>query len=86
MLFAVGTGLIWPSVVSMVSKVAPDRFQGAVQGVAGSVGSLASIVGLVLGGVTFSAYGVGTFLLSAGIASGAFVMAWRLPRIAAEAT
>jgi MFS family permease len=85
MLFAVGTGLIWPSVVSMVSKVAPDRFQGAVQGVAGSVGSLASIVGLVLGGVTFSAYGVGTFLLSAGIAYGAFVMAWRLPRIAAEA-
>lgn len=85
MFFAVGTGLIWPCVVSMVSKVAPDRYQGAVQGVAGSAGSLASILGLVLGGVTFSAYGVGTFLLCAGIAYGAFVMAWRLPRVAAEA-
>ena len=84
MFFAVGTGLIWPCVVSMVSKVAPDRFQGAVQGVAGSAGSLASIIGLILGGVAFSAYGVGTFLLCAGIAYGAFVMAWRLPRIAAE--
>jgi predicted MFS family arabinose efflux permease len=84
MFFAVGTGLIWPCVVSMVSKVAPDRFQGAVQGVAGSAGSLASIIGLILGGVAFSAYGVGTFLLCAGIAYVAFVMAWRLPRIAAE--
>lgn len=83
-LFALGNGLMWPSVVSMVSKVASDRFQGAVQGVAGSAGSLASIVGLILGGVTFSAIGVGTFLICAGIAYGAFVLAWRLPRIAAQ--
>lgn len=85
-LFALGNGLMWPSVVSMVSKVASDRFQGAVQGVAGSAGSLASIVGLVLGGITFSAIGVGTFLICAAIAYGAFVLAWRLPRIAAQMT
>ena len=83
-LFALGNGLMWPSVVSMVSKVAPDRFQGAVQGVAGSAGSLASIVGLILGGVTFSAIGVGTFLICAAIAYGAFILAWRLPTIAAD--
>lgn len=83
-LFAIGNGLMWPSVVSLVSKVAPDRFQGAVQGVAGSAGSLASIVGLILGGVTFSAIGVGTFLICAGIAYGAFVLAWRLPSIAGQ--
>jgi MFS family permease len=82
--FAIGNGLMWPSVVSMVSKVATDRFQGAVQGVAGSAGSLASIVGLILGGVTFSAIGVGTFLICAGIAYAAFLLAWQLPRIAAQ--
>ena len=83
-LFAIGNGLMWPSVVSMVSKVAADRFQGAVQGVAGSAGSLASIVGLILGGVTFSAIGVGTFLICAGIAYAAFLLAWQLPSIAAQ--
>lgn len=80
-LFAVGNGIMWPSVVSMVSKVAADRFQGAVQGLAGSAGSLASIVGLVLGGVAYSAIGVGTFFICAGVAYAAFVLALRLPRI-----
>ena len=80
-LFALGNGLMWPSVVSMVSKVAPDRFQGAVQGMAGSAGSLASIAGLVLGGITYTALGVGTFLICAGIAYGAFFLALRLPRL-----
>lgn len=80
-LFALGNGLMWPSVVSMVSKVTADRFQGAVQGIAGSAGSLASIVGLVLGGIAYSAIGVGTFLICAGIAYAAFLLAWRLPRI-----
>jgi MFS family permease len=80
-LFAIGNGIMWPSVVSMVSKVAADRFQGAVQGVAGSAGSLASIVGLVMGGVAYSAIGVGTFLICAGIAYASFALALRLPRI-----
>jgi hypothetical protein len=80
-LFAIGNGIMWPSVVSMISKVAADRFQGAIQGVAGSVGSLASIVGLVMGGVAYSAIGVGTFLICAGIAYSAFLLALRLPRI-----
>jgi threonine/homoserine efflux transporter RhtA len=30
-LFAIGNGIMWPSIVSMVSKVAADRFQGAIQ-------------------------------------------------------
>jgi MFS family permease len=80
-LFAIGNGIMWPSIVSMVSKVASDRFQGAVQGVAGSAGSLASIVGLVLGGVAYSAIGVATFLICAAIAYAATLIALRLPRI-----
>ena len=80
-LFAIGNGIMWPSIVSMVSKVAADRFQGAIQGIAGSVGSLASIVGLVMGGVAYSAIGVGTFLICAGIAYASFMLSLRLPRI-----
>ncbi len=83
-LFAIGNGIMWPSVVSMVSKVAADRFQGVVQGIAGSAGSLASIVGLVLGGVAYSAIGVGTFLICAGIAYASFGLALRLPRISRQ--
>jgi len=80
-LFAVGNGIMWPSVVSMVSKIAPDRYQGAVQGIAGSAGSLASIVGLIAGGVAYSAVGVGTFVLCAGTAYAAFLLSLKLPRV-----
>lgn len=77
-LFAIGNGIMWPSVVSLLSKAAGDRLQGAVQGIAGSAGGLASILGLVLGGVAFSAIGVGTFVVSAALAYFAGVLALRL--------
>ena len=48
-LFAVGNGLMWPSFLSILSKRAGYVYQGAVQGVASSFGSLASIVGLIIG-------------------------------------
>jgi len=80
MLFALGNGLMWPSVVSLVAKVAGDRLQGTVQGMAGSAGSLASILGLVLGGVTFGAFGPATFVVSAAFAFGASVVSLRLLR------
>ena len=49
-LFALGNGLMWPSVLSLLSKRAGATHQGAVQGTAGSLGSLASIIGLTVGG------------------------------------
>jgi MFS family permease len=67
-LFAAGNGIMWPSVVSLVAKVAGDRFQGAVQGMAGSAGSVASIIGLVFGGIAYGAVGASTFLVSAALA------------------
>ncbi len=79
--FAMGNGVMWPSVVSMVSKVAGDEAQGEVQGLAGSAGSLASIIGLVLGGVAFSAIGAGTFLIAAGLAYLSFFLSMRLPKL-----
>ena len=48
-LFSLGNGLMWPSFLAILSRVAGDKHQGAVQGFASSVGSAASIVGLLLG-------------------------------------
>lgn len=83
-LFALGNGVMWPSMVSVVSKVAEARLQGAMQGLSGSAGSLASVLGLVLGGVSYSLIGAGTFLICAGLAYLSFVLALRLPRLRFE--
>ncbi len=65
-LLALGNGLMWPSVVSMLSKAAGDKHQGAVQGVASSFGALASIVGLLVGGALYANFEAWVFLVSSG--------------------
>jgi MFS family permease len=77
-LFAVGNGLMWPSFTSILSRRAGSKLQGAVQGVAGSFGGLASIVGLILGGFLYNSIGAASFLISAGVILVVFVMSFRL--------
>jgi MFS transporter, DHA1 family, tetracycline resistance protein len=79
-LFAVGNGLMWPSIMSILSKRAGPVYQGAVQGVAGSVTGVASIIGLTTGGVLYSIFGGITFLVSAGVIFAVFVLSFRLLR------
>ena len=79
-LFALGNGLMWPSFMSILSKRAGTVLQGAVQGVAGSVGGLASIIGLIAGGVLYDLIGGATFLISAAVIFSVFVMSFRLLR------
>lgn len=77
-LFALGNGLMWPSFMSILSKRAGTVLQGAVQGVAGSVGGIASIIGLIGGGVLYNLIGGATFLISAAVIFSVFVMSFRL--------
>lgn len=77
-LFAVGNGLMWPSVLSILSKRAGTVQQGAVQGVANSFESLASIIGLTMGGLLYNMLGATTFLISAGVIFTVFIMSFRL--------
>ena len=77
-LFAVGNGLMWPPFMSILSKRAGTVFQGAVQGIAGSFGGLASIIGLITGGVLFNLIGGATFLVSAVVIFSVFIMSFRL--------
>lgn len=66
-LFTVGNGLMWPSMMSILSKRAGTIYQGAVQGVAGGVTGVASIIGLTTGGLLYNAFGGLTFLVSADV-------------------
>ncbi len=77
-LFAVGNGLMWPSFMSILANRAGTAFQGSVQGVAGSFGGLASIIGLILGGFLYSLVGAATFLVSAGVIFTVFIMSFWL--------
>jgi len=66
-LFALGNGIMWPSILSLLSKAAGSDFQGAVQGIAGSLGGVASIIGLIVGGLLYERVGGLTFAVSAGL-------------------
>lgn len=65
MLIALGNGLMWPSVMAVLSRVAGGTYQGAVQGFASSAGAVASVAGLILGGLLYNWIGVGVFPVSA---------------------
>jgi len=77
-LFAVGNGLMWPSFMSILSKTAGNAYQGFIQGVASSFGSLASIIGLIIGGLLYNIIGGYTFLISAGIIFSVFILSFKL--------
>ncbi len=80
-LFAFGNGVMWPSVMSILSNRAGTVYQGTVQGVANSFGSLASIIGLMIGGLFYNILGATTFLVSAGVIFTVFILSFRLMKI-----
>ena len=77
-LFALGNGLMWPSFLSLLSKAAGKVYQGSVQGFANSMGSLASIAGLIAGGVIYARFAEVTFLIAAGVLFLVFILTFRL--------
>lgn len=62
-LFASGNGIMWPSFLSILSKIAGKAHQGVIQGYAGSTGSLASIIGLISGGLIYGQIWESIFLI-----------------------
>ena len=76
--FALGNGLMWPSFLSILSKYAGQEQQGAVQGVANSSGSLASILGLLIGGWLYGSVGNITFYTAAFLLLIIFMLSFRL--------
>lgn len=59
---SIGNGLMWPSFLSILSSTGPKSMQGAIQGYGASMGSLASMLGLVIGGILFEIIGTYVFI------------------------
>jgi len=73
-LIGVGNGLMWPLLVALLSAKAGEH-QGAVQGLAGSVAAIASIIGLLLGGLLYESLQGWLFVTSAILTFAVVVMA-----------
>lgn len=76
--FALGNGLMWPSLLSVISKFAGSTYQGTIQGLSGSLAGAASIIGLIGGGILFQHFSGGTFYISAGLFFLVVIMSLRL--------
>ena len=79
-LYALGNGLMWPSFLSLLSDRAGESNQGYIQGLGNSAGSLASIGGLLMGGILFTAMKGSIFIVPAVLVFIVFAMAFRLKR------
>jgi MFS family permease len=76
---AVGQGLSYPSLHSLISKAAPEEQMGSVLGMAASMGSLARMIGPVMFGVLWDAGAApAAFFTAAGIVFVAFLLALRV--------
>jgi len=64
-LLAVGNGIMWPSLLAILSRMTERSVQGTVQGFASSAGAVASIAGLLLGGLLYASFGSRVFVVSA---------------------
>ena len=78
-LLSAGNGLMWPALLSLLSKAAGSQAQGAVQGFAGSASAVASILGLLVGGVFYGILGSTVFVMSALVVAAAWGLGWLLP-------
>jgi DHA1 family tetracycline resistance protein-like MFS transporter len=75
---AVGNGLMWPSFLAILSRSGKPSIQGTIQGYANSMGSLASIFGLILGGTLFGLVGPPIFFVASVMLGLIFLLSFRL--------
>lgn len=66
-LLSIGNGLMWPSFLSLLARIGNHQIQGAIQGYGNSMGSMASMFGLVLGGLLFETMETTVFAIGSGI-------------------
>jgi DHA1 family tetracycline resistance protein-like MFS transporter len=78
-LLAVGYGGAIPSVLGLLSRRSPAELQGGTLGMGQGVGAMARMAGPFAAGVAFDALGISwPYLLGAGFAAGAMVLAFSL--------
>ncbi|MEO0788126.1 MAG: MFS transporter [Bacteroidota bacterium] len=77
-LLSLGNGIMWPSFLSILGKTGPKEKQGSIQGYANSMGSLASIFGLITGGTLYAFLGPSIFFLGSSLISVVFLLSYRI--------
>ncbi len=77
-LLSVGNGIMWPSYMALLAQKGSKDVQGTIQGYASSMGSLASIFGLILGGLLIGQMGAFIFYCAAAILAIIFFLSFRL--------
>jgi len=84
-LWAVGTGILFPSLASLISQATDARSQGSVLGGSQLAGGLGRVLGPVWAGVLFQQLTIGSpFAVGAGLSFAAFALAFAIPRAAGE--
>jgi predicted MFS family arabinose efflux permease len=66
-ILGIGTGLLQPIILSMISKYSPDREQGAILGINQSISALARVLGPLWGGFAFEFLGYEFPFLTGGL-------------------
>ena len=80
---AIGQGLCYPSLTSLVSQVSPENERGSMLGLVTSVGSLARFIGPILAGFLYDlAEAAGAFYGGAVLMAGALAIALSMRRLA----
>lgn len=64
-IFSIGNGIMWPSFLALLSSTGTKQNQGAIQGYGNSMGSIASMLGLILGGMLFESISTMVFVTGA---------------------
>ena len=80
-LMALGNGVMWPSLLSILSKSIEEKYQGRLQGISSSFGSFASIIGLLIGGVLYEQLKTVIFIMTGFVIFVVFAMSFKLIRI-----
>ena len=79
---AIGQGLCYPSLTSLVTKASPPNEQGSMLGLASGIGSLARFLGPIVSGSLYDlAHARGAFLGGAALTAAAFCVALWLRRL-----
>ena len=73
-LLALGNGVMWPSLLAIISMATGRDVQGAVQGFASSSGAVASIIGLFVGGLLYGFVGEWIFIVAGAVTLAAFAL------------